>query len=168
MKKWSVRHMVIIAMLVALRVVLARFASFSAWNVRIGFSFLPTALAGILYGPLSAAVVGGLGDFIGAILFPSGAFFPGFTFTAALLGVIFALFLHKKMTPLRIILCVVTEMVICTMLLNSLWISILYGSSFKALFATRLYQAAILGPVHILTLFGVKAVLDKYGRRLFE
>ena len=38
-----------------MEIVLSRFLSLSAWNVKIGFSFVPIALAAILYGPMAGA-----------------------------------------------------------------------------------------------------------------
>ena len=49
-----------IALLTALEIVLSRFLSISMWNTKIGFSFLPIAVAAILFGPLAAGTVGAL------------------------------------------------------------------------------------------------------------
>ena len=62
--------MVILAMLTAAEIVLNRFLSINTWNMKIGFSFVPVVIAAVLLGPAYAAIVGALGDFLGAILFP--------------------------------------------------------------------------------------------------
>ena len=93
---FSTRVLTTLALLTALEIVLSRFLSINAWNTKIGFSFVPIVAAAILYGPAAAGIVGALGDFIGAILFPIGAYFPGFTLTAFLTGCVFGLFLHRK------------------------------------------------------------------------
>ena len=85
-RKFTTKQLVIIAMLVALNVILSRFLSIAAWNIKIGFAFVPVVFAALYLGPWQAALVGALGDFIGATLFPIAAYFPGFTITAAIVG----------------------------------------------------------------------------------
>ena len=153
MKKISTRLLTALSLLAAMNVVFARFLSIQAWNVRIGFSFLPIALAGMLFGPLPAAIVGAVGDVVGAILFPTGAYFPGFTLTAFINGAIFGLCLYKKRGGLNIIAAVLLNQIVCSLLLNSLWISVLYGSPFLPLLGTRAIQCAIVAPVQLITLF---------------
>ena len=57
-----------LAVLVAMHVILSRFLSYSVWNMKIGLDFLPVAVGAMLYGVTGGAVVGAVGDFIGAIL----------------------------------------------------------------------------------------------------
>ena len=94
--RFSTRTLTGLALLTAVEVVLSRFLSISTWNIKIGFSFIPIVVAAILYGPIEAGVVGALSDFLGAILFPIGAYFPGFTLTAFLTGCVYGLFLHRR------------------------------------------------------------------------
>lgn len=151
-----------LSILVALEIVLSRFLSFSVWNQKIGFAFVAVAAAGMLYGPIGGAIVGGLSDFCGAILFPIGAYFPGFTLTNAILGVIFGLLLNTKkievkhkgfsLVVIRSILAAVINQIVCSLLLNSVWISVLYKTPIRELMATRLVQAAIMLPVQIIIL----------------
>ena len=78
-EKMSAQKLVILAFFVALYIVLERFFSFNVWNMRVGFAFIALALAGMLYGPLAAGLVGAVGDILGMLLFPTGPYFPGFT-----------------------------------------------------------------------------------------
>ena len=94
--KFTTRTLTALAMLIAIEVILSRFLSINAWNIKIGFGFVPVVIAAILYGPLAGGIVGALSDFIGALLFPIGTYFPGFTLTSFLMGMIFGLFLYKK------------------------------------------------------------------------
>lgn len=84
MKKLDTRSITALGLLVAVEIVLSRFCSINAWDLKIGFSFLPVAVAAMRLGPLEAAVVAAVSDFVGAVLFPIGAYFPGFTLTAFL------------------------------------------------------------------------------------
>ena len=167
MKKINTRMIVYLGVLVALEIVLNRFLSINAWNIKIGFAFVPVAVAAILFGPIPAAIVAALGDFLGAILFPIGPYFPGFTRTAALMGVVKGLLLHKEQTLPRIGIAVAIDQLILSFLLNSLWISILYGSPFVPLLGTRIIQCAILVPVQFVVILVISRALGKYGKRLF-
>lgn len=157
------RMLLALAMLTALEIVLNRFASIRTWNLKIGFSFIPIAAAAILYGPLGGALVAGLGDLIGAILFPNGPFFPGFTATALLTGLVFGLFLKKSLKPLSVVLAVGINQLLLSLLLNTLWISILYGSPFFPTLVSRLPQCAILIPVQIAVILALGPTLRKAG-----
>jgi len=146
----SVRLLVIVALLTAVQIVISRFFSISLWNLKIGFGFVPVMLAGMLFGPLAGGLVGGLSDFIGAILFPIGPYFPGFTLTAALTGAMFGWVLHKRQSFGRVCGVVLFNQLVLGLLVNSLWISVLYGSPYFGLLLTRLVQYAILVPVEVI------------------
>lgn len=47
----SVRDITLMAMLIAIEIVLSRFCSIQAWNVKIGFAFIAPVTAAILMGP---------------------------------------------------------------------------------------------------------------------
>lgn len=152
MQKINTKQMVTIGLLVAMHIVLSRFLSINAWNIKIGFAFVPVFLAAWAYGPLPAAAVGALGDFLGAVLFPIGPYFPGFTLSCALTGVIFGLLLHREQTLPRIVTAVVLNQFGVSLLLTSLWISVLYGSPYIVLLGTRVIQSAILTGVELITI----------------
>lgn len=94
--KISVRNITLMAMLIAIEIVLSRFCSIQAWNVKIGFAFIAPVTAAILMGPAQAAVVAGVADVLGTLMFPIGPYFPGFTLNSCLNGLVWGLFLHKK------------------------------------------------------------------------
>lgn len=148
----NVNRLVMMGALIAMDVILTRFLSINTPVTRIGFAFVARAITGILFGPLYGAVEGGIADFIGAVAFPSGPYFPGFTVTAAAIGLIYGLYLHKKVTLPRIVGAVATSQLVCSLGLNTLWLSMMTGSSFAALLSTRLLQAAVTGAVQIATI----------------
>lgn len=160
-QKFTTRQLVLMAMLVAVHIVLSRFLSISAWNIKIGFAFIPVILAAVYMGPLQAAVVGALGDFTGAVLFPIGAYFAGFTATAFLTGLLYGAFLHKKQNSVLILGAVVSTEIIGSLLLNTLWISVLYGTPFFPLMATRVFQVAIMGALEFLVIRAMTGVFLK-------
>ena len=72
--RFKLVDIVLLALLLALNVVLSRFLSIATPSAKIGFSFLPEALAAAIYGPLGGMTVAGLGDLVGALLFPIGVY----------------------------------------------------------------------------------------------
>lgn len=164
MPKISTKHLTAMALLIALEIILSRFLSLSAWNTKIGFSFVPVVIAAILLGPVYAGIVGALADFVGAVLFPIGAYFPGFTLTAFLTGMVYGLFLYKRQSLPRILGAVAVNQFILSLLLNTLWISVLYGSPFGPLLVTRLVQSAILTVVQIVVIELIVKALPRLRR----
>lgn len=152
-KQISTTHrIVLMAMLAATQIVLSRFLSINLWNLKIGFAFVPIAMAGMLLGPVGAGLTGMVADIIGATLFPSGAFFPGFTLTAFITAFGYGFFLQKKQTMKNILAAVLFSEIVGTILLNTLWISILYGAPFIAVMIPRLGQALGMGIVEVLVI----------------
>ena len=152
-KKSQVRDLVMLSTLCALLVVFTRFLSFETWNMRIGFSFIPLAIAGYLYGSIPAGLVGAVADVLGMMLFPKGAYFPGFTLTALLMGVVYGLFLHKKMTVIKTVIAVLINQLVLSLCLQTFWISMISGADYFALIPVRVTQCAINIPVQIAVLF---------------
>lgn len=157
-KQITTQKLVITALMVAMYVVLNRFFSISTWDVKIGFSFLPVIIGAILLGPIYGGAIGAMGDFIGAILFPFGPYFPGYTATAFLMGWWYGKVLHKEQDWKRILLAVVPAEIVCSLLLNTLWTALVYGSSYIGLFSTRVLQFALMSLVKVVTI----ALIVKY------
>lgn len=161
----SIQSIVVMATLVAMEIVLSRMLSYSVWDMKIGFAFLPVVIAAIVLGPVRAAIVAALADFLGAILFPIGAYFPGFTLTAALVGILYGLFLHKDQPFWKILISVSIHQLILSLLLNTYWISVLYDSPFTALMVTRLLQCAVMIPVELLVIGLMVKTLGEFLRK---
>jgi Predicted membrane protein len=156
----QVKRLVQVAVLIAVEVVLSRFLSISTPIVKIGFAFLPIALVAMLYGPLWAGATGALGDFIGAILFPIGAYFPGFTLTAFLSGFVFGVVLHhneKKIS--RICAGVAVSQLLLHLGLNTVWLWMITGRGYLAILPTRVAQCALMIPIQILSIYVVGSKL---------
>ena len=167
--KFNTSSVVMMGMLITIEIVLSRFASISAWNIKIGFGFVPVVVAAMLMGPVKGGIVGAVADFLGAVLFPIGAYFPGFTLTAFLTGTVYGMFLYKKQTVLRIWIAVGINQLILSLLLNTLWISILYGSPYGPLLVTRIVQCAINTPVQLFTILLIsKAIVNKLAIQSFR
>ena len=144
-KKIPVRRIAECALLIALEVVLNRFASFQVLGLKIGLSFLPMALCAMLFGPWWAAVCYGLSDLIGALLFPFGAYFPGFTLTAFLTGLVYGFFYRKGEVTLKT--SIVPNLIVSfglNLILDTIWLMILMGQGFWALLPTRIVKCVVM------------------------
>lgn len=168
MSKISTKKLITLGVLVAMDVVLTRFLSINAWNTRIGFGFVPMVVAAIMYGPVSGGVVAAVADVVGALMFPTGPFFPGFTFTALITGVTFGLFLHKKQSLWRIVAAVAVTQFVYSLFLNTYWICLVYGAHFKPLLATRVVQSAIISGAQIVVIPLLAGAVKRFGKTFTE
>ena len=173
--KITLRQLTVSALLIALDVVFSRVLAINTPLMKIGLGFAAVAVAAMLYGPAWAALTAALGDLIGALLFPTGAYFPGFTATAALTGLIFGLFLYRREKSwLRAFLAALCNCLLVTLLLNTLMIAVFFRSSpaelagadfvrfmeltsLKALLAARIPQFFIMLAVQTLVLAALQA-----------
>lgn len=153
-KSLNIQSMAIFALLLALKIVLSRITGISFGIVKLSFAFIATAMTGYLFGPWMSAVAGGLTDLMGFFLFPQGSYFPGYTFTSIVAGFIYGFFLYnKKPSFMRIFLVVTLQAFICSLLLNTLWTSLLYGKAFFAILPARFIKNVLAIPLESCMLY---------------
>lgn len=154
---------VLTGILIALNVIMERFMSYNVWNMSIGFSFITLGFAACYLGTPYSIAVAAIGDIIGALLFPFGTYFPGFTLTNALVGLVFGIFLYKKANILKITLAVLINKVCFTLLLNSIWISILYRGGIDALWTVIVPRITTTIPMFFVEIIVLTLLFsDKY------
>ncbi len=150
MRRFSAKIIAVMGILVALEVIIARFGTIRpAESLKLSLDFIPIAAAAILFGPVPAMIIGILADILGAFLFPVGPYFPGFTLTAALTGLMYGLFLHKSQAMPRVILAVLLQQWILSLFVNTFWLKLLYGMPYWPTLASRLVQCAVLTAVQL-------------------
>lgn len=155
------------AMLVAIEIVLSRFCSISTQFGKIGFAFVPLAVCGMLFGPWWAALCGAVADFLGAILFPIGPYFPGFTLSNALMGLIFGLCLYQRFSGWkRIAAAVAVNNVIISLLLSTFWLHLLYVSPYLGLIPTRLVQTVVMIVLEFVVIRLIRKPIETYARAM--
>ena len=81
------KKIILSGLLLAILIVFDRFISIKTMYLQISFSFLPIMLAAIILGPKYSTTIAALGDLIGALLWPFGAYFVGFTIADALVRI---------------------------------------------------------------------------------
>ena len=149
-KIFSTQMMAVLSVLLALEVIIARFGTIRpSESTKLSLDFIPVVIAAILYGPIPAVVMSILADILGAFLFPVGPFFPGFTLTAALTGLIYGMLLHKSQSFPRILSAVLLQQLLCSMLLNTFWLHVLYGMPYLPTMAARLIQCAVMAALQL-------------------
>lgn len=152
-KKFNTRKLANLGLLIALQIVFSQFISINTPIVKIGFGFLPLAIMGILYGHWTSGVGAVIADIIGLMIFPTGAYFPGFTLTEFLTGFVFGYFLHDKpKTWTRILIPVTIICIVLNLLLNTYWLTIMLGKGYLALLPTRAIKSIIMIPVQVITI----------------
>ncbi|MEG0267548.1 MAG: folate family ECF transporter S component [Carnobacterium sp.] len=155
--KFDARSISVIGLLMGLEIILTRFVAIETPIVRIGFGFLPVAIIAMLYGPWIAGTAAAMTDFMGIMLFPKVAlYFPGFTLSAFLVGVIYGLVLYKKPKTLeRVIVAVLLTTLFVHLGLNTLWLKIILDKAIYVIFPARVVQNLILAPINCILLYGV-------------
>ncbi len=71
-------------------------------------------------------------------------------------GFIYGLFLHQKTTPTRITGAV--DRIVCSLGLNTLWLTIITDSNFMALLSTRLLQSLVDCIVQLAVIMALQGV----------
>lgn len=175
-KQQHLFKIILAALLIALNVILERFLAYSVWNQTISFGFIAVAFAAAFLGTPYSVAVAGFGDLIGSLLFPFGAYFPGFTVTNCIYGLILAEFIYKNATPIKIVIGVILNKIVCSLILNTLWISIMYRGGVDAFFIvlpTRIPGAAIMTAVELIVILlvfsqksHIRALLDKSLKKI--
>ena len=75
-KIFTTRNLTLMAALIAIQIILARFFSIQTDTLRLSFEIIPVILAGMWMGPLCGAIVAVTADILGTIIQGYGAWFP--------------------------------------------------------------------------------------------
>ena len=146
----NIKKIIILGMLIACQIVIGRFLTISTLFVKIGFVFLPIVIAAILYGPFWAGLSAAIGDIVVAMLLPYG-YFPGFTLSAFLTGIIYGLFLYgKPLNIWRIACCVLVIHITIGIFLQTYWLFLFTGQGYLIVLPARVMQALIMMPIQVL------------------
>ena len=132
-------------------------------SLRITFSFLTTAVCGILFGPATAFVMAGAGDLIGYFVNTGGGpYFPGFTLTAALSGWVWGMGLYQeKITFVRVLLTRGLINLFLNIGLNGLWLYLLYNKGFFVELPARIIKNIALLPLEAMLVVALAHIVKK-------
>jgi len=150
----TTRIFIFMGLLISMEIVLTRFFSIQTPIVRIGFGFIPIMIASVMFGPVLGGLTGAFSDILGMMLFPKGTYFPGFTLSAFISGMIYGIILYRSpKNMLRIIIAVSIVVIVVDLGLNTYWLSIITGKGVVALFVPRLIKSIIMLPIQSLLIF---------------
>jgi ECF transporter S component (folate family) len=166
------KKIILSGLLLAILIIFDRFLSIKTTYLQISFSFLPIALAAILLGPKYSCAISALGDLIGALLWPFGTYFVGFTIIDAVVGLIFGLCLYKgegeffegKQLLVRLCIACALTLWVVELPIMSLMLSVLYGKAFLAVLTGRLATKLVMFPIQITIIY----FLSKYIKTLSQ
>ena len=165
------KKIILSGLLLAILIVFDRFISIKTMYLQVSFSFLFFFIAAIILGPKYSTAIAALGDLIGALLWPFGAYFVGFTIVDAIVGLIYGLLLYNKNEgeffegkKLLIRLAISSALVLWIVDLPcmSLMLSLLYGNAFLVVLTGRLVTKLVMFPIQIAIIF----FLSKYIKEL--
>ena len=161
----SLRCVTFAAMFTAMAIALGYVTNIQFGNtVRIGFSFLAKDFSSYLLGPVVGGIIGGLVDVITFVMKPTGPFSPGFTLNAVLTGVIMGAFLYHRPVKLsRVLAARAVNAVVVNLILNTLWLSILWGDSFFMLLPARALKQVVMLPIETMMLYSVMKAAEAAG-----
>ena len=143
------RTITTVGLLLAIQMVLSSYGVIEVTDsLKISLAHLALTPTAILFGPVAAGLQGALSDILGFILKPTGPYFPGFTLTACLLGVIYGIALYKtKRTLWHVIAARVAVCLLLNITLNTVFLTMLYGPSRLATLPIRIVKNLIQLPI---------------------
>ena len=168
------KRILLSALFIASTIVLARFLSIRTPIISIGFSFVPIILSAIILGPKYSTFIATISDIIGALLFPSGSFFFGFTITACLTGLTHGLLLYRKKFKVDkwfIIRLVISTIIVAGILngvLNTIWIIMMTKGASKVIVTTRILKQLIMAPIEIITIISIGKIFEDKINKLMH
>ena len=152
----SVRMLAVCAMFIALRIAIGAVFIPVGENLRVYFTYAVTALGASIYGPLMALAEGFISDILGYFIAPSGGFFPGYTLSAMLGSVTYALFFYRqRLSVLRIFLCRLVVNLVINVLIGSIWSAMLMGKGYYYYLTKSIVKNLLLLPAETAVMYVV-------------
>ncbi len=171
----NVKVLTTVAMLLAMATVLGFFKIPITNLIEIRFGFITVALGSALFGPAVGGILGALSDILGYLAKPTGAFFPGFTISSAISGIIYGLILYTKKGSFsrnsmiaRIFAAELTHTICVGLLLNSYNLSLLYGTPYLQTMIARIPKEMIMLPINVVLLSVCLIPSHKFAVRMLK
>lgn len=154
----KIKTLVMASFLTALSIVFTRFFYVmiplgNVQAIRLSFGEAPIMLSGLLFGPLLGGLTGLAADVLGVIINSQGAFFPGFTLSSILWGVIPGILgiIFKRdgesLSFIKILTSVAISYIIISIGLNTCWLSIMFKKGMLLLLPGRIISSIANIPI---------------------
>lgn len=159
------------AMMVAVFVVLSLTNISITQICEIRLTFIPLALCGMMLGPSTTIFVAVLGDILGYLVHPTGPFFPGFTISFALIGLIYGVAFYKRkngkaINLLKTVFCVTFKTIIIDVLVQTSLLCFLYGMNFTVSLASRTPKIIIVYFIELIIVYFLSITYEPLQKRL--
>lgn len=162
---FKTRDLVRFSLIVGMQVILTQFIGITTPYLRITFTYLAMAFAGYFYGVWTGGFLAALADIVGMLVFPKAFYFAGFTVSAFVSGALFGLLKGKdENTSKWVLLIVVLDSIIVNLILNTLWLVLVYGQTFSVIIIPRVLKLGLSGPIMYFTTL----VLMKYMKNFYK
>lgn len=147
------KYLAVMAVFIALKVMVTMIRIPVSENLNIAVSFMFAAIEGAIIGPAAGLVSGAVTDIVGYIVFPSGAFFPGYTLSSMAGMFVYGLFLFRqKITVLKIIAAKAVVNYCVNVLLGSLWSAMMFSKGYLFYAANSLIKNSLMLPIEVIIL----------------
>lgn len=169
------KKIVIMGLAAAIMVCIGKFSIhinlFGFTAIKVGFGFVITFLISTQIDPISGALVAAVADVVHSLLFPIGPYFPGFTLTSFLSGLLVG-YLYRAMIKIckgkvTFVSCfiptVITKVFIAV--LNTVWLWLLFSKTpFLILLGHRVVVDFLVGVI----LSPICFYLTKYSKHIIQ
>lgn len=163
----NLRRLTFAALCCALSIVIGGFFIAVGDNLRVYFTFFVTAVGCAVYGPVLGVMVAAVTDTLNYVLFPTGAYFPGYLLSEMVGALIYSLFLYrKKITVLRLFGAKFLVNYLVNVGLGCLWSQMLYGKGYLYYLVKSLVKNSMLLPLEVMALAALFSVLVPTFSRL--
>ena len=147
----STKYLALMATTIAMKVILSLlpFARIPiSQNLRISFGYLIVAVEAAILGPVAGMLSAAITDNVEFMLAPDGIYFPGYTLSAMLGSLVYALFLYeRKVSVPRLIGAKVIVNLFVNVLLGSLWTSMMYSKGYIYYFMRSITKNVLMLPI---------------------
>ncbi len=148
--KITVKRLVTIALLVSVALILRKIITIPLPIGVLSFGGFPIIFAGLLLGPSGGALVGGISDIMGCMLFPRGPYIPWFTITSMLTGALPPLVvLLMRMRHNAPVWAIFTAIAVAQILTKWMLFPLIMKISFGIPYLYTLYKGLIVELIHI-------------------
>ena len=159
----NLRNVVFCGLMAAIAVALGYVTSIQLGPyIKVGFSGYPNQVVACFFGPAVGAIFGAVLDVLKWFVKPTGAFFPGFTISAALGGIIYGFaFYKKKITVVRVFVAHLIVTIFVNIILNTLWLTMFYDQAVMAILPMRVIKNVCMLPVDTFLTFTILKAMEK-------
>lgn len=167
----NTRKIVYAGMFIAMSMVLKLFEVSVTQNFRVGLTTLPLMVSGMILGPVYGFATGVLADILNFFMKgDGGAYHLGFSISNGLYGLIPGMMLYwlnsrkKEFSLSSILVTVIICEVVCSIVLNTVFLVQLYGAATTAIIPQRVVKALVMIVVNT----AILTVLYKNAKNMFK